>query len=108
MSETTNRQRHGASLRCEVKGCMGNPKPKDIKEAETFCGSICTKCFAVYDYVNLKVQEVEIKTKQKEQKIKDKTLTTSEADVERLIAEADGKNTQKEVKSNKGEQLGLF
>jgi len=43
------RKRHGASLRCQIKGCNGNPKK--IIEASVFCGSVCEKCFAIYDYV---------------------------------------------------------
>lgn len=43
------RKRHNASLRCELASCMGEPKKKI--EAEHFVGSICAKCWAVYDYI---------------------------------------------------------
>lgn len=102
-----DRKRHGASLRCEIKGCMGNPKPKDIKEATSFCGSVCTKCWAVYDYVEVKKEEAKQKQEVKEQKAKDKTITASEDDIERLIKEADSKE-QKKIKPEKGEQLSLL
>lgn len=101
------RKRHGASLRCEVKGCMGNPKPKDIKEATSFCGSVCTKCWAVYDYVEQKKEEVKQKQEAKEQKVKDKTIAVSEDEIEKLIKEADQKE-QKKPKTEKGEQLSLL
>lgn len=43
------RKRHKSSLDCKDKKCNGEPKKKI--EATTFCGSICEKCFAIYDYV---------------------------------------------------------
>lgn len=76
MAEDENeikRIRHGASLRCKLKGCNGEPKKKI--EATQFIGSYCEKCFACYDYVPLnKTAEDEFKERNKNKKLEIKEI----------------------------------
>lgn len=105
-----------ASKRCKEEGCMG--KPKDLKQAETFDGTICNKCWAVHEFkpeeVIVAQERLEMeegkkaeKDNAKQEKLKNKTLVTSEKELEKLIKEADAKE-KKKVKKSGGEQLNLL
>jgi hypothetical protein len=96
-----------AAARCKLTHCMGNPKK--LKEAETFDGKICSECNLVFEYRIVNENEVsnQEKLEIKEEKIKKKTLTTSEKEIEKLIKEADKKD-QKTVKTQTGKQQSMF
>lgn len=105
-----------ASKRCVLPHCMGNPK--DLLNATTFDGKICKECWSVHEYKpqelsdnqqKLEVQEEKVKTKasSKAEKIKNKTLTTSEDEIQKMIDEADKKD-KKKVKTSNGEQQSMF
>lgn len=65
MAEEKIIMKRGNSIMCQVKGCNG--EPKDLKQAEIFNGTICTKCFCVYEYEakSLKIPKVDKKEKQR-------------------------------------------
>ena len=90
---------------CKEPDCMGNPK--ELIEAQTFDGKICKKCFICHEYKPQEVIGNQQKLEVKEEKIKKKTLTTNEAEIEKLIKEAD-KKEKKKVKAESGQQGSLF
>jgi len=94
-----------ASKNCKLEHCMG--KPKKLIDAETFDGNICSECMAVHEYKPQETIDAQERLELKEEKIKKKTLTTDEAELQKLIKAADEKD-KKKVKSNKGEQLNLL
>lgn len=87
--------RRGPTIRCEIPECMGNPKKKDLIQAQTFEGTICKKCFCVHEWMK-ENKEQEINT--------DEILTQKEQEkkTEKLISEA-----KKRVKKKTVKQTGL-
>lgn len=105
-----------ATKRCKESDCMGNPK--ETKLAETFDGSICTKCWAVHEFKKQEVVEdqtkleiaekaAEEKADKKAKKIKDKTIEASEEEIEKLIKKAE-KPEKKKTKKIDGHQQSMF
>lgn len=101
-----------ASKRCVLPHCMGNPK--DLLNATTFEGKICKECWAVHEYKpqettdnQQKLEVLETKALNKAEKIKNKTLTTSEDEIQKMIDEADKKD-KKKLKTSNGEQQSMF
>jgi len=90
---------------CKEPECMGNPK--ELIEAKTFDGKICKKCFLCHEYKPQEVIYSQQKLEVKEEKIKKKTIITSEAEIEKLIKEAD-KKEKKKIKADAGQQGSLF
>lgn len=45
-----SRYKQGSSKNCTTIGCMGNPDPKNLIDAEDFKGTICKICFCVHEY----------------------------------------------------------
>ena len=97
--------RNGAAKRCQLEHCMG--KPKDIFKAETFEGYVCKECYCVVAYKPQETIDEQNKLEFKEEKLKKKQLTPSEAELEKMIQAAD-KKEKKKVKNVDGEQSKLF
>lgn len=97
--------RLGSAKRCQDPECMG--KPKKLVKAQTFEGDICEKCYCVYSYLPEQEKENQQKLEIKAEKTEKKTLKTDEAELEKLIKEAD-KKEKKKVKPLTGEQGSLF
>lgn len=95
----------GSAMRCKESHCMG--KPKELIESSVMSALICKECFAVYSYLPAEEKENQQKLEIKAEKIKEKTLTTDEKELEKLIKEAD-KKEKKKVKTQSGEQGSLF
>ncbi len=94
-----------ASARCKLEHCMGCPK--ELINVETFDGKICKECFAVHEYRPQVAIDNQEKIDIKEEKVKKKTLTTSEEEIEKLIKVAD-KKEKKVIKNPAGEQQKMF
>jgi hypothetical protein len=88
----------GATKRCKLPHCMGNPK--DLHIAQSFEGYVCKECWVCHAY------KPQITAEQQE-KLDGKTITTDEAQLKKL-EEAANKRVQKKVKTKGGEQASLF
>ena len=95
----------GATKRCKLEHCMG--EPKELHKAETFEGYICKECWVVHAYKPQETIDGEMKLEFQEEKLKKKQITPSEAELEKLIKEADKKD-KKKIKKVDGEQTNLF
>ena len=104
-AQITPGYKQSATKFCKLPHCMGNPKK--LIEATSFEGKICEECFICHEWRPQESIDNQQKLEVKEEKIKKKTLTTDEAEIEKLIKEADKKD-KKKVKTQNGEQSSLF
>lgn len=95
----------GATKRCDLPNCMGNPK--ELHKAETFEGYICKECWCVHAFKRQEVIDGEMKLEFQEQKLKKKQISPDEDELQKLIAKADAKD-KKKIKRVDGEQSKLF
>jgi hypothetical protein len=95
----------GAAKRCNLDHCKGNPKK--IIKSKVFDGYICEECFCVLAYRPQEDIDAQNKIEYQEEKLKRKQIAPSEAELEKLIKEADKKD-KKKIKKIDGEQGSLF